>query len=184
MADFMNYEEKCVRENKVFGGKIVNLYVDEISLPDGSRSVREYISHSGGAAVLFIKDEKVALVRQYRYAYREETLEIPAGKLNEGEDPRLAALRELEEETGYRASESRHLLDIYPTPGYTNEVIHVYLVTRAEFVGERLDEGEFLNCEYYDISEVERLIGDGKIKDAKTVSAVLKYSIDKNKGLI
>lgn len=171
----MNFEEKCVTSEKIFGGKVVNLYVDEVILPDGRHSKREYIRHSGGAAVLFVREGKVALVRQFRYAYGEETLEIPAGKLDKGEEPKAAALRELREETGFLAEDGEHLLDIYPTPGYTNEVIHIYLVTEAKFVGESLDDGEFLNCIYVGLDEFVKMVDDGRIKDAKTVAACYKY---------
>lgn len=180
----MDFEEKKISSEHIFKGRVVDLYVDEVLLPDGTRSKREYIRHSGGAAVLFIKDGKAALVRQFRYAYGEETYEIPAGKLNQGEDPEEAALRELTEETGYRAENCSHLIDIYPTPGYTDEVIHIYLATEGRFVGEHLDEGEFLNCSYISLCELEGMIDRGKIKDAKTVAAYYSYIIKRNKGLI
>ncbi len=180
----MNFEEKQISSRNIFKGRVVDLYVDDVELPDGTLSRREYIKHSGGAAVLFIREDSVALVRQYRYAYGEETYEIPAGKLDPGEDPERAALRELTEETGFRASACRHLADIYPTPGYTDEVIFIYLVTEAEFVGEHLDEGEFLNCSYFTIDEFGKMVESGKIKDAKTVIAYYKYMDKRNKGLI
>lgn len=180
----MNFEEKQLSSCNIFKGRVVDLCVDEVELPDGTHSKREYVRHSGGAAVLFIKDGKAALVRQFRYAYGEETYEIPAGKLNFGEDPEKAAVRELEEETGYRAKNSSHLIDIYPTPGYTNEVIHIYLVTEAKFVGEHLDDGEFLNCSYFSLDEFDEMIDRGEIKDAKTVIAYYRYIFKRNKGLI
>ncbi len=179
----MDFEEKCLSSEKIYGGKIVSLYRDEVLLPDGSRSAREYIRHSGGAAVLFVKDGKVALVRQYRYAYGEETLEIPAGKLERGELAEPAALRELREETGYEAKNCTHLVDIYPTPGYTDEIIHIYLVTDAVFVGENPDEDEFINCSFLELAQLCRLVDEGKIKDSKTIVACYKYLFDKNKGL-
>lgn len=171
----MDFEEKQLNSQNIYRGKVVDLFVDEVELPDGSHSKREYVKHSGGAAVLFIRDGKIALVRQFRYAYGEETYEIPAGKLNVGEDPKEAALRELTEETGFRAKDSKHLIDIYPTPGYTNEIIHIYLVTDAEFVGEHLDEGEFLNCSYVRFGEFEDMVARGEIKDAKTLIAYYMY---------
>ena len=124
----MNLKEKKVNSSTVYDGKIIKVEVDEVELPDGRHSKRECVRHSGGAAVLFVKGDEIALVRQFRYLYGEETYEIPAGKLNDGEDAQQAALRELEEETGYRAISSRHLLGIYPTPGYTDEIIHIYFV--------------------------------------------------------
>ncbi|MDE6442763.1 MAG: NUDIX hydrolase, partial [Clostridia bacterium] len=100
--------------------------------------------------------------------------EIPAGKLNEGEEEGKAAARELEEETGYRAK-LVHFLDLYPSPGYTNEIIHIYLAKSYEFVGQNLDEGEFLSTEFVPLNEVLKLIENGEICDAKTVSAIYKY---------
>ena len=108
-------EEKKVDGKLVFDGKVVKLCVDNVLLPDNSKSVREVVRHSGGAAVLLVDGDDVILVRQFRYAYNKELLEIPAGKLNLGEDPALAAQRELEEETGYKATLS-HALDIFPRP--------------------------------------------------------------------
>lgn len=171
----MNLTEKRLSSQSIYKGKILELTVDSVVLPDGNTSKREIVRHSGGAAVLFIRDGKIALVRQYRYAYGEEIYEIPAGKLNVGEDPLVAAARELEEETGYRAETLSHLLDIYPSPGYTDEVIHIYCADRAVFVGEKPDDGEFLSNVFMPIAEVKKLIDDGTIKDAKTVCAVCKY---------
>lgn len=179
----MKLEEKKVSSNTVYSGKILRLDVDEVELPDGKPAVRECVRHTGGAAALFIREGKVALVRQYRYLYGEELYEIPAGKLERGEDARLSAMRELEEETGYRAASAKHLLDIYPTPGYTDEVIHIYLIDEAVYTAQRLDEGEFLNVEFLPLCEVLSLIESGAIKDAKTVCAVLKYvSASKNES--
>lgn len=179
----MKLEEKKVSSNTVYSGKILRLDVDEVELPDGKPAVRECVRHTDGAAALFIRDGKVALVRQYRYLYGEELYEIPAGKLERGEDARLSAMRELEEETGYRAASAKRLLDIYPTPGYTDEVIHIYLIDGAVYTAQRLDEGEFLNVEFLPLCEVLSLIESGAIKDAKTVCAVLKYvSSLKNKS--
>ena len=173
----MNNQEVKLRSERAFNGRIFDVDVDNVLLPDGSRSVRECVRHPGGAAVLFIKDGKVALVGQFRYLYGVSTLEIPAGRLEKGEDPACAALRELEEETGYRAENCRHLIDLYPTPGYTDEIIHIYFVDgeNAKFVGERPDEGEFLNVTFVPLDDLINDVRRGKINDAKTVCAVLMY---------
>lgn len=170
----MNLEEKKIKSKTVFKGKILKLNVDEVILPDGTKSEREYVRHSGGAAVLLIKDGAVLLVKQYRYAYGKAIYEIPAGKLNKGEGGLIAASRELEEETGYRAKLVK-MLDIYPSPGYTDEIIHIYYAESAEFVGQKLDEGEFLNCEFIPLNTAFKMIESGKICDAKTVVALYKY---------
>ncbi|MGN0817851.1 MAG: NUDIX domain-containing protein [Candidatus Coproplasma sp.] len=175
----MKTEEKKIRSTRIYDGKILALDVDEVELPDGKPAKRECVRHSGGAAALFIKDGRIALVKQFRYLYGKEIYEIPAGKLNQGEDPKVSALRELEEETGYRASDARLFAVIYPTPGYTDEIIHVYFVEDAEYVGNRLDEGEFLNCYFIDIKEVEKMIDGGEITDSKTIVAVYKYLLGK-----
>ena len=173
----MKLTEKRISSQLKYDGRILQLHLDEVELPDGGKAMREYVTHSGGAAVLFVKDGQVALVKQYRYAYGKEIYEIPAGKLNAGEDPKAAALRELEEETGYRAKDAEKLLQIYPTPGYTNEIIHIYVATNAEYVGENPDEDEFLQCEFMPFERVLQLIESGEICDAKTVSAIYKYAL-------
>lgn len=170
----MNLEEKQLKSKTLYQGKILTLKVDEVGLPDGSTSVREYIKHSGGAAVLLIKNKKVLLVKQFRYAYGKEIYEIPAGKLNSGEEPMVAAARELEEETGYKAK-LVHAFDLYPSPGYTDEIIHIYFAEKFVFTGQNLDEGEFLNCEFISLEKVIKMIEIGEICDAKTVSSIYRY---------
>ncbi len=170
----MNCGERKISSRLIYGGKILHLYVDDVLLPDGKKAKRECVRHSGGAAVLFVRDGKIALVKQYRYLYAKEIYEIPAGKIDEGEDPAVAAKRELEEETGFKAEVSPWL-QIYPTPGYTDEIIHVYIANDGQFVGNRLDEGEFLEVEFKPLEEVTEMIERGEICDAKTVASVYKY---------
>lgn len=170
----MNFMEEKLSSRVVYDGKILKLEVDKVRLPDGSESVRECVRHSGGAAVLLIAENKVALVKQYRYLYGNEIYEIPAGKMEEGEDPAVAAARECEEETGYRA-QVKHLVDIYPSPGYTDEIIHIYLAECGEFAGQHTDEGEFLTCEFIPLEKVVQMIESGEICDSKTVTAIYKY---------
>ncbi|MBO5328113.1 MAG: NUDIX hydrolase [Clostridia bacterium] len=171
----MRLTEKTLKSKNVYPGKVCNLFVDEIELPDGKTSFREYIKHSGGAAILLINEGKVLLVKQFRYAYGKEIFEIPAGKLEIGEDPMQAAIRELKEETGYVATKVKKLCTAYPTPGYTNEILHVYFAEEFRKGEQKLDNGEFLNVVYLDINEVLCLIEQGKICDAKTIIAILKY---------
>lgn len=171
----MNLTEKQKSTKTVYDGKILKLLVDGVELPDGKEAIREIVRHSGGACILFVKDGKVALVKQYRYAYGKEIYEIPAGKMEEGEDPLLSAKRELEEETGYRAKTLSHLQDIYPSPGYTDEIIHIYFTDSADFVGQRPDSDEFLDCAFLPLNEVVYMIESGEICDAKTVVAIYKY---------
>ena len=172
----MDLEEKTVQKNYIYRGKIVNLRCDDAVLPDGRPCKREVVVHSGGAAVLCVQGGKVALVRQFRYAYGEAIYEIPAGKLNAGEDPMLAAKRELEEETGLQAGRLVHLFTLYPTPGYTNEKIYIYEAEDVQAGAQRLDEGEFLNVEYMPVRDALSMVENGTIRDAKTIVALLDYA--------
>ena len=174
----MNLQEKKLNSKTIYNGRVVKLELDEVELPDGKTSFRECVRHSGGACVLLVKDGKVLLVNQFRYVYGKPIYEIPAGKLNAGEDPKIAAARELEEETGVKA-ELKHLLDIYPTPGYTDEIIHIYLAQDYKVTKQKLDEGEFLNYSFIDLETVLKMIDNGEIKDAKTIIAIYKYLLTK-----
>ena len=175
----MRLEERTVRKNYIYRGKIVNLRCDDAQLPDGRPCRREVVEHPGGAAVLCVRDGKVALVKQFRYAYGEAIYEIPAGKLNEGEDPCLAAARELEEETGLVASELALRFVLYPTPGYTNEKIYIYEALGVSEGAQHLDEGEFLNVEYVPVKTVLSWIEKGELHDAKTIVALQQYALDR-----
>lgn len=174
----MSFTEKRIDGKVIYSGKILKLTVDDVLLPDGKSAKREIIRHSSGVAVLFVRDERVLLVRQFRYAYNKEMYEIPAGMVNEGELPSVAAARELEEETGYK-SELTHLVDIYPSPGYTDEIIHVYFAENSTRSRQNLDDGEFLTAEFIPLDRVLSMIENGEITDAKTVVAVYKYLLNK-----
>lgn len=171
----MNLKEKKLTSRRIFEGKIFKVDVDEVILPDGRQARRECVRHSGGAAVFFVKEGKIALVRQFRYLYGEEMYEIPAGKLNEGEQAEVSAARELEEETGYRAKKIIRLADIYPTPGYTDEIISIFYVSDADYIAQKLDDGEFLDIQFVSEDKVGQMIRRGEIKDAKTVVAYYRY---------
>lgn len=175
----MTFSEKKTGGEVLYNGKILRLSVDEVELPNGSVAKREIIHHSGGAAVLFVRDECILLVKQFRYAYNKEIYEIPAGKLEPSEPPENTAARELEEETGYTAGNLKKILTLYPTPGYTDEVIHIYLAENCEKRAAHPDEGEFVSCEFMPINQVVEKIENGEICDAKTVAAVFKYLANK-----
>lgn len=175
----MNLTEKTVKQNVVFEGKIIRVRCDDAELPDGKPCKREVVDHAGGASVLYVREGKVLLVRQFRYPYMEETLEIPAGKLNPGEDPAQTAARELAEETGWQPASVEHMFTIYPTPGYSAEKIYIY---RAHGVREgqvHPDEDEFVTAAFYPIDEVLSMIERGEIKDAKTIIAVMSLCLQK-----
>ena len=168
----MNLTEKTVRKNVVFDGKIIRVRCDDALLPTGKPCRREVVEHPGGACVLYVREGKVLLVRQFRYAYGEETLEIPAGKLDPGEDPARTAARELAEETGWEPASVRHLYTIYPTPGYSAEKIYIYRAEGVRAGAVHPDEDEFLASSFYPVEEVLAMIGRGEIRDAKTIIAV------------
>ena len=174
----MSLQEKTVRRNYIYRGKIINLRCDDAELPDGRPCKRELVEHPGGASVLCVFEGRVALVRQFRYAYGEELWEIPAGKLNPGEDPMLAAGRELEEETGLIAEQLRLLYTLYPTPGYTNEKIYIYEAVGIREGKQHLDEGEFLNVEYVPVKTALGWIEKGTLRDAKTIVALQRYALE------
>ena len=175
----MKYCEKTVSENYIYRGKILSLRCDDAILPDGKECKREIVEHSGGACVLAKTERGIALVRQYRYAYHEELYELPAGKLNKGEDPMEAAARELSEETGLVAGRLKLLTVLYPSPGYTNEKIYIYEAEELQVGQKHLDEGEFLDIEYFSEKEILSMIKVGKIKDAKTIAALFLSGLQK-----
>ncbi len=168
-----NYMEKTVKKNTIYSGKVVNLRCDEVLLENGKPGKREIVEHPGGAAILCEKEGKIVLVRQYRYAYGEELLEIPAGKLNRGEEPLSAAMREFEEETGLVAGKMTLLFRLYPSPGYTNEIIYIYLAEEVREGKQHLDEDEFLSVVLLPLKEAKKLCEEGKITDSKTLTAIL-----------
>ena len=175
----MDYIEKEVQKNYIYRGKIINLRCDDALLPNGQPCKREIIEHPGGACVVYVEDGKVLLVRQYRYAYGESLYEIPAGKLEKGEDPLLAAARELEEEAGVKSQDFDLLYVCYPTPGYTNEKIYIYRANGGEKVAAHLDEDEFLEAEYIPEERVMEMLKNGEIRDAKTIIALQAYFLSK-----
>ena len=169
----MDFEEKTLEKNVIYSGKILNLRKDRVSLPDGKAGVREIVEHSGGSAILCEKDGKILMVKQFRYAYKEEIWEIPAGKVNAGEDSVKTALRELEEEGGIKADNMELLFTVYPSPGYTSEIIRIYRATGLTETRAHLDEDEFLSAEWIEKPRLKNMIERGEIKDSKTLIALL-----------
>ena len=168
-------EEKMLNSKNVFSGKLLNVFTDAVELPNGSNAGREYIKHVGAVCVVALTDDnKVIVERQYRYPMQEVTLEIPAGKLDgKYEDPLEAAKRELMEETGAVAEKITYLGKFYPTPAYSDEVIHMYLAEGLHFEAQSLDEDEFLTVELVPINELADQIMAGNVPDGKTQAAVL-----------
>ncbi|MBS7628867.1 NUDIX hydrolase [Candidatus Bathyarchaeota archaeon] len=168
--------ERLVSSRRVYDGKIINLRVDQVKLPDGSIHQREIVEHPGAVAILpILDDDRILLIRQYRHAVGEILLEIPAGTLKRGEEPRECARRELLEETGYVAESMSELFNCYLAPGYSSERIHIYQASRLRMVGSRMDVDEHIDLEPVTLHEVEAMIRNRKIRDAKTIAAVTFY---------
>ena len=165
------------REDK-FQGRVVCVHVDQVLLPNGHQSFREVVDHNGGVAILALDDDNnVLTVTQYRYVFGREMLEIPAGKLEENEEPASAALRELREETGATPDEFLPLGAILPSPGCYGETLHLYLARGLHFGAAQPDEDELLRVERIPFDEMVRRVLTGKIMDGKTVAAVLKAKL-------
>ncbi len=171
----MKKEEKTVKSDLVFDGKVLHIYHDEIALPNGKKAMREIVKHNGGVCVLAIHNGKIPLVKQFRYAYKQEMFELPAGKLEKGEDAYTAGIRELEEETGLKTESLVDFGYMYPSPGYTNEIIHLYFTDKVTETQMRLDEDENIDVYYFSLNEILKMIENNQINDAKTICLVLKY---------
>ena len=178
MRDFNNLEEIMVNSEEIFNGKILHLFKDSVHLPNGHTATREVIRHIGAVAVVPLTDDgKVIMEYQYRYPLAKVIREIPAGKLDSRTEDRLsAAKRELEEETGYVASEWIELGDYYPSAAYCDERITMYLAKGLKQGTRKLDEDEFLNVRAVPLEELVEDIMDGKITDGKTQTAILKVA--------
>lgn len=171
----MVLSEKTIEKEVVFEGRIVTVRKDKAELGDGSIAPRELVIHSGGVCVVPLTDDnRVIMVRQFRYAFGEPLLEIPAGKLEKGEEHRSAALRELEEETGAKCTSFEYLGVCYPSVAYLTEKIHMYLARGLSFGKAHLDEGEFLDVIRVPLDEAVEMVMRGEIPDAKTQIALLK----------
>ena len=175
----MKLTEKTLDIDYLYTGKIINVRRDNIELPDGNKAIREVVEHPGGVCILpLTNDEEILLVRQFRYPYKEELLEIPAGKRNSlEEDPLECGKRELKEETGAVAANYVSLGELYPSPGYVGEIIYMYLATDLTIGESNCDDDEFLNVEKIPFNKALEMVLDGQLKDAKTQTAILKAAI-------
>ena len=179
----MNLNEQPLSADYKYRGRIINLRVDTALLPNGSSATREVVEHPGGVCVAALTEDGCLLfVRQFRYPYQKVLLELPAGKLDPGEDPLEAGKRELREETGAEAARYESLGELYPSPGYCGEIIHLYAATGLTFGQMSPDEDEFLEVEKIPLEEAARMVPDNEIADAKTQAAVLKVYC-REKGL-
>ena len=170
-----------MKKKKIYDGKILGLSIYDIVV-NGRKVKREMIEHRGAAAMLaFDENNKLILVKQHRFPHGY-VIEIPAGTLEKGEDPKKCAFRELEEETGYKAKKMKHLISYYPSIGYNREVIHCFIASGLKKNAElKLDDDEILSVIKMDIKKVITMINNGKIQDSKTICAVMVY-VSKNKS--
>lgn len=171
----MDMTEKKISSKLIYDGKILRLHVDTVELPNGKQALREVADHPGGVAIVALDDrDNVLTVRQYRYVFSRVMEEIPAGRLEAGEDPREAALRELKEETGATPRHFEYLGPIIVSPGAYGEVLYLYYADGLEMGETSPDEDEFLDVKRTPFDEMVRRVTDGELQDAKTVAAVLK----------
>ena len=178
----MNLKEKQLNAEYLYKGKIIRVRKDQAELPDGTTAIREVVEHNGGVCVCALTDKnEVIFVRQFRYPYMEEILEIPAGKRDSVDEiPLECGKRELKEETGATAKRFISLGELYPTPGYCGEIIWMFAALDLEYGDQDPDDDEFLEVEKIPLDKAVEMILSGEIKDAKTQTAVLKlkYMLD------
>ena len=181
----MDMTEKTIASREIFDGRVLHMFHDTVSLSDGTTSLREIVRHPGGVCVAAIdSDNNLLFVRQFRYPYAEVVLELPAGKLEKGSTPLENGKRELLEETGAVGSSYISLGQVYPSPGYTDEIIHLY-ACRVSSQGEsRPDAGEFLNVEKIPLDKAVELVLHNMVFAAKTQIAVLKTKLLLDSGRI
>lgn len=176
------FEEITLSTEPIFQGRVISLQVDTVRLPNGETATREIVKHPGAVAVLALLNDRMLVVEQYRKPLEKSQVEIPAGKLDAGEDPLDAAKRELEEETGYRCGSIEKICSFYTSPGFADEILHLYVAQNLTQGAVHLDEDEFLECESLSLEEAQQYIREGRISDAKTITAVYAWQAYKLTG--
>lgn len=178
----MIYEEKTLNSQRLYEGKILNLRKDKVLVKGDVESYREIVEHNGGVTMAAVTEQgKIVLVRQFRYAAGKAVLEAPAGKIEKGEDPYIAAVRELKEETGYTADSIVLLSSFYTSIGYSTEVIYLYLATGLTPGETAFDDNEAIDIVEIDLAEARWMVLSGEIEDAKTIAAIL-MAADRSSG--
>lgn len=173
----MSHSEKTLASKELYSGKVIRVTLDTVEVEDGRTAIREVVHHHGGACVLAVTDaEEIYMVRQFRYPFGRELWELPAGKLEAGEDPFAAAQRELAEECGVVADEYQPLGEVYPTVGYCTEIIYTWLARGLHRTSQHLDDDEFLDVRKVPLARALEMVMDGTICDSKTVAGILKYA--------
>lgn len=167
--------EETIKTEPIYEGNVISLQIDTVTLPGGRTATREIVKHPGAAAVIALLDGKLLVVEQYRKPLEKFQVEIPAGKLDPGEDPILAAARELEEETGYRPKELKPVSAFYTSPGFADEKLYLYFTDGVELGVQNPDEDEDLNVAAITMEQAEAYISEGRIGDAKTILAIYAW---------
>lgn len=169
------FEEKTLKSDKLFSGRIISLQVDDVELPNGNRSKREIVKHPGAVAIIAVTDEnKILFVKQYRKPLERSLVEIPAGRIEIDEDPEITAIRELEEETGYTTEQVQYVTSFYTSPGFADEIIHIYFSNELTRLTSKPkgDEDEFVELLELSLDDANELMKQKMIYDAKTVYAL------------
>ena len=182
----MNLTETTLNSKEIFDGKVLHMFHDEVALPDGGHALREIVRHPGGVCIAALdKDDNLCFVRQFRYPYKEVVLELPAGKLEKGSTPLENGKRELMEETGAVGYSYISLGQVYPSPGYTDDIIHLYSCGRIQAVGDSCpDEDVVLTVERIPLNKAVEMVLNNQLPDAKTQIAVLKTKLLLDSGKI
>ncbi len=169
----MDYNEKTVSQKSIYNGNIIDVELLTVTLPDGRQATRDIVRHPGASAVIALNSKgEMYMVRQFRKPLEAVSLEIPAGKLDHGEDPLVCARRELKEETGLSAENLKHIVSVHSTPGFSDEVLHIYAATFLKEGDSCADADEFITTEKYTVPQLLDMILAGKITDAKTIIGV------------
>ncbi|MBT4318883.1 MAG: NUDIX hydrolase [Candidatus Marinimicrobia bacterium] len=167
-------KEDKISSTQIFSGKLIDLYLDNVRLPNGKQSTREWLDHPGAVCLVpILNNGDILLIRQFRYGPREEFIEIPAGKLDKNEEPLKCGLRELEEETGYKSNKLTFLTNIHPAIGFSNEKMWMYLAEELELSEKKLDDDEFLELLPTPLNVALEWVFSGKITDVKTIIGIL-----------
>ena len=169
----MNYYEKTVSEKHIYKGNIIDVDLLTVTLPNGKTATRDIVRHPGASAVIPLNEKgEIYMVRQFRKPLDSVSLEIPAGKLDKGEDPIVCAGRELKEETGLTAEKLTYLVSVHSTPGFSDEVLHLFAATGLKEGDSCADEDEFITTEKYHVDELLGMVLEGKITDAKSIIGI------------
>lgn len=171
------HEEKTLQTQTIFSGRTISLQVETVCLPNGLTATREIVRHPGSVAIMAIINGRMLVIEQYRKTVGRTLLEIPAGKLEHGEDPATAARRELQEETGFRCGALRLLTSFYTAPGFADQVLHLFVAEQLVQGDSAPDEDEYLTVSTITLEEAERYVTEGRIADAKTLLAIYLWKL-------